>query len=179
MRMAGSDKGTHISCAAGALRWCALLLLTACLAPAAWAIETAEAVLVVKQERRLYLLRDGEPYASFPATFGTNPKGHKQKEGDGRTPEGEYILDYKNENSSYFLSIHVSYPNAQDKAAASKLGTSPGGNIMIHGQKAGWSWLGGISRFVNWTDGCIALSDKDMATVWEAIQPGTPIEIRP
>lgn len=155
------------------------LCLATLTAPSAVAIEKAESVLVVKKDRRLYLLREGEAYASFSATFGTNPKGHKQQEGDGRTPEGKYVLDYKNENSGYHLSIHVSYPDANDKAAAKKLGVSPGGNIMIHGQKAGWGWLGSFSRFVNWTDGCIALSDKDMSTVWEAIEPGTPIEIRP
>lgn len=156
-----------------------VFVLALCVGSPGHAIEPAESVLVVKQERRLYLLRDGETYASFPATFGTSPKGHKQEEGDGKTPEGEYVLDYKNQNSSYSLSIHVSYPNKDDAAAARKRGVSPGGNIMVHGQKAGFGWLSGLSRYINWTDGCIALSDQDMAVVWEAIEPGTPIEIRP
>jgi murein L,D-transpeptidase YafK len=143
------------------------------------AIEPADSVLVVKTERRLYLIRNGERYASFPATFGSNSRGHKQEEGDGRTPEGRYVLDYKNANSAYHLSIHVSYPNERDIAAARKRGVSPGGDIMVHGQKAGFEWLGALTRHVNWTEGCIALSNEDMATVWNAVSPGTPIEIRP
>ena len=139
----------------------------------------AESVLVVKSDRRLYLLRDDETIASFPVTFGSNSKGHKIQEGDSRTPEGHYVLDWKNVHSAYFKAIHVSYPNAEDEAVAAELKVDPGGAIMIHGQKNGYGWLSILSRFINWTDGCIALNDADMEQVWQQVTAGTPIEIRP
>lgn len=139
----------------------------------------ADAVLVIKSERRLYLLFKGVPFASFPVTFGANPTGHKQKQGDERTPEGHYRLDYKNPNSKFYKSIHVSYPNAKDRASARGRGVDPGGDIMIHGQKNGWEWASPLVQFFSWTDGCVALSNRDMDRVWTAIAPGTPIEIKP
>jgi len=141
--------------------------------------QKADAVLVIKSEKRLYLMRAGEPFASFRVSFGFNPKGHKQEQGDGRTPEGRYILDYKNPGSAYYKSIHISYPNAKDRKEARKRGVDPGGDIMIHGQKNGYGWLSLLAQRFNWTNGCIALSDKDMDTVWNAVKPGTPIEIKP
>jgi murein L,D-transpeptidase YafK len=141
--------------------------------------QKADTVLVIKSEKRLYLLNKGVPFASLRATFGGQPEGHKQVLGDQRTPEGHYMLDYKNVNSLFYKSIHISYPNAQDKAEARKLGLSPGGDIMIHGQTNGWEWAAPIVQLFSWTDGCIALSNKDMDRVWAAVNPGTPIEIRP
>ena len=141
--------------------------------------EKADAVLVIKNEGRLYLLKNGETVASFRAKFGANPVGHKQAQGDERTPEGRYILDYKNPNSKFYKSIHISYPNAQDRANARRLGVDPGGDIMIHGQTNGWEWASPVMRFVHWTNGCVALSNRDMDRVWAAVDPGTPIEIRP
>lgn len=139
----------------------------------------ADSVLVVKSERRLYLLADGEVFADYPATFGANPVGHKQREGDERTPEGHYMLDWKNAHSAFYKSIHVDYPNKQDKATAAARGEDPGGLIMIHGQRNGYGWLSPLARFFNWTDGCIALSDRDMDEVWLKVRENTPIEIRP
>jgi murein L,D-transpeptidase YafK len=141
--------------------------------------QRADAVLVVKSEKRLYLMREGEPFASFRVSFGSNPRGHKQEQGDGRTPEGRYILDYKNPGSAYYKSIHISYPNAKDRKEARKRGVDPGGDIMIHGQKNGYGWLSFLVQRFNWTNGCIALSDRDMDIVWNAVKPGTPIEIKP
>ncbi len=141
--------------------------------------QTADMVLVVKSESRLYLLRNQKVFASYRVKFGANPKGHKQQQGDARTPEGRYELGYKNSNSSFYKSIHVSYPNAKDRARARKRGVSPGGEIMIHGQANGWGSFGWVIQFFNWTDGCIALTDSDMDRVWAAVDPGTPIEIRP
>lgn len=142
-------------------------------------LSVADAVLVVKSERRLYLLSDGEVIAEYPATFGGKPEGHKEREGDQRTPEGHYMLDWKNQHSAYYKSIHVDYPNAEDQAAAAARGEDPGGQIMIHGQRNGYGWLAPFARFINWTDGCIALSDKDMEEVWQRVRENTPIEIRP
>lgn len=141
--------------------------------------QKADSVLVIKGDNRLYLMEDGVAFDSFRATFGANPVGHKQMQGDERTPEGHYVLDYKNPNSQFYKSIHVSYPNARDRANARKLGVDPGGDIMIHGQTNGWSWASPIAQFFPWTDGCVALSDRDMDKVWAAVDPGTPIEIRP
>jgi len=133
----------------------------------------------VKSERRLYLMHDDEIITVFPVTFGSNPKGHKQQEGDGRTPEGLYQLDWKHSDSGYHKSIHISYPNAADQKKASEIGVEPGGAIMVHGQKNGWGWLAPLARYINWTDGCIALRNVDMDVFWSRVEPGTPIEIRP
>lgn len=145
----------------------------------ALAQQKADSVRVDKSERRLYLLKDGEVLAAYRATFGADPKGHKQQQGDERTPEGHYTLDYKNASSRFYKSIHVSYPNARDRANARDRGVDPGGDIMIHGQTNGWGWAGPLVQFFPWTDGCIALSDPDMDQVWKAVDVGTPIEIRP
>jgi murein L,D-transpeptidase YafK len=139
----------------------------------------ADSVLVIKSESRLYLMREGRELASFKVAFGSNPKGHKQQQGDERTPEGRYTLDYKNPHSKYYKSIHVSYPNAQDRANAKKRGVDPGGDIMIHGQPNGYEKFATIVQLFNWTNGCIAMSNSDMDIVWQAVIPGTPIEIRP
>jgi murein L,D-transpeptidase YafK len=139
----------------------------------------ADAVLVDKSDARLYLMKQGSTFATFPVTFGREPKGHKQQQGDERTPEGHYTLGHKNSNSDFYKSIHISYPNAQDRENARKLGVDPGGDIMIHGQANGWEWAAIIAQLFNWTNGCIALKNPHMDRVWEAVNPGTPIEIRP
>ena len=156
----------------------ALVLLAFHLAGAA-DIQKADEVLVIKSEKRLYLLKDGERYASFPVVFGGDPKGHKEQQGDQRTPEGRYTLDYKSANSSFYKSIHISYPNSADRAHAQKLGVDPGGDIKIHGQVNGWGWASPVMQLFSWTDGCVALSNSNMDKIWDAIDPGTPIEIRP
>ena len=89
------------------------------------------------------------------------------------------MLDHKNPNSRFYKSIHISYPNETDRANARRLGAEPGGNIMIHGQMNGWEWAAPLVQFFSWTDGCIAMRNEDMDRVWEAVDPGTPIEIRP
>jgi murein L,D-transpeptidase YafK len=155
-----------------------LAVLLSATVSAAWA-EKADRVVVKKSESRLYLERDGKPFASFRATFGAEPKGHKQQEGDERTPEGRYVLDSKNANSAYYKAIHISYPNGQDIAAAKVQGVEPGGLIMIHGQRNGFGWLASVAQWFNWTDGCVAVSNKEMDTIWKAVDVGTPIEIFP
>lgn len=152
--------------------------LISCLSSAA-AVEKADLVRVKKSESKLYLVRAGVPYATFHVVFGKNPQGHKQQEGDERTPEGRYVLDYKKDDSAFYKSIHISYPNAKDIAQAQQRGVSPGGAVMIHGQKNGLGWLAPVAQLVNWTDGCIALTNEEMQAVWEAVDAGTPIEIEP
>lgn len=139
----------------------------------------AEEVLVIKRERKLYLLRGGERYKSYPIALGGDPIGHKQEEGDQRTPEGNYVLDWRNPKSAFHLSLHVSYPNANDQARAEVRGVSPGGMIMVHGQRNGFGWLGGLTQRWDWTDGCIAVSNVAMEEIWRAVPVGTPIRIEP
>lgn len=138
-----------------------------------------DTVLVKKSEKRMYLLAEGKSIKEYKVVFGANPKNHKQKEGDERTPEGKYILDYKKENSSFYKAIHISYPNENDKAKAKFSGVNPGSLIMIHGQKNGLSWLSWLSQWFNWTDGCIAVTNTEMDEIWGLINEGTPIEIQP
>lgn len=136
-------------------------------------------VVVDKSKHRLLLLNGDTRVREFSVAFGGEPQGHKQQEGDQKTPEGLYILDYKKADSAFYKAIHISYPNAEDKAHAAKKGVDPGGFIMIHGQKNGFGFLAPIMQLFNWTDGCIALSNKDMEDLWNLVQVGTPIQINP
>ncbi len=143
------------------------------------AIEKADLVVVEKSGSILYLKKENRIIGQYPVSFGAEPTGHKGQEGDERTPEGNYTLDYKNAASSYHRSIHISYPNAEDRKRAAQKGVSPGGDIMIHGQKNGFGWLSWLVQRFDWTDGCIAVSDEDMDEIWESVAAGTPIEILP
>lgn len=134
-------------------------------------------VYVDKSERVLKLLSGDRVIKTYHIALGDSPVGHKRQEGDERTPTGSYILDYKNENSSYYRSIHVSYPNAADKAQAKKRGVSAGGDIMIHGQKNGLGHLAAITQQRDWTDGCIAVTNDEMDEIMALVAIDTPIEI--
>src|ERR1043165_4275788 len=117
-----------------------LLLVFLMQVASANAVQKADLVQVKKSEAKLYLLSKGLVLASFKVTFGANPKGHKEQEGDERTPEGSYVLDHKKSDSAFYKAIHISYPNAADQARATHTGVSAGGAIMIHGQKNGLAW---------------------------------------
>jgi len=156
-----------------------LFLVLMLLPPCAFAIEKAHAVLVIKSESRMVLKRNGKIIGEYHVALGENPQGHKQSQGNERTPEGCYILDLKNEDSAYYRSIRISYPNEMDKKRARQLGVHPGGLIMIHGQKNGFGHMAHITQRSNWTDGCIAVTNKAMAEIWQAVDVGTPIEIKP
>lgn len=136
-------------------------------------------VRVLKAERKLQLLSSSVVQKEFKVALGGSPVGHKQTEGDQKTPEGNYVLDYKKSDSAFYKAIHISYPNAEDAARAKKQGVSPGGQIMIHGQKNGLGWLSGVSQSFDWTNGCVALSNADMEEVWKSVKSGTRIELRP
>jgi murein L,D-transpeptidase YafK len=139
----------------------------------------ATRILVDKSERRLDLICEGRVFASFPIALGGAPEGHKQQEGDQRTPEGQYRIDWRNEKSGYHLSLHVSYPEAADIARAEAAGKEPGGMIMIHGQRNYVGWLAFLTQRFDWTDGCIAVTNADMDIIWNSVPNGTPIEITP
>lgn len=149
------------------------------LAAATAAAQPADFVLVKKSQGRLYLFRRGTAFASFHVALGANPLGHKQRQGDGRTPEGRYTLDARNAHSAFHKSLHVSYPDARDRTRARSAGVSPGGDIMIHGQPNGWEQFEAVTQQRNWTLGCIALTNEDMEIMWNSVPPGTPIQIDP
>jgi len=139
----------------------------------------AEEVLVEKGARKLHLLRDGKPIRTFDIALGAAPVGDKEEEGDAKTPEGRYVLDVRNPNSEFFLSMHISYPNLEDRRGARELGVDPGGQIMIHGQPNEPTYSEGFYASADWTNGCIAVSNSDMIDIWLMTPDGTPIEIRP
>ena len=141
--------------------------------------EIADYVLVEKSKHQLSLYKSGKVFATYHVVFGGNPVGHKQQEGDNKTPEGHYTLDSKNSNSTFTKAIHISYPNTTDISNAKAKGVSPGGAVMIHGQKNGFSWLSFVSQRINWTRGCIALSNSDMEQVYKSINVPISIEIKP
>jgi murein L,D-transpeptidase YafK len=143
------------------------------------ALPAASEVIVHKAKRRLELWQGNKLLRSYRISLGLNPQGHKQREGDFRTPEGRYVLDVRNPRSDFFLSMRVSYPNSSDIARARKAGVPPGGQIMIHGLPNEPRWPPEHYARENWTDGCIALNNADMMEVWMLVADGTPIDIRP
>lgn len=140
--------------------------------------ERADLIRVWKSERRLELWRDGAVIRSYRIALGGAPEGHKAREGDQRTPEGDYVIDWRNPGSIAHLSLHISYPDADDLARAAAEGVPPGGMIMIHGILNGWGFLGPLHRLYDWTDGCIAVTNAEMREIWSLVPDGTPIEIR-
>ena len=141
--------------------------------------QRADKILVEKTARRLTLLRAGKQIATYDIALGFNPVGHKQREGDGRTPEGRYTIDGRNPGSAYHLSLRVSYPDAKDRASAQARGVPPGGDIFIHGYPPGKDWLAHWFRHWDWTAGCIAVTDAEIRDIWARVPNGAEIEIRP
>lgn len=139
----------------------------------------ADKVVVEKGARKLHLIKDGEAFRSYNIALGIRPEGTKQHEGDYRTPEGRYLLDRRNPDSEFFLSIHISYPNREDAFQARSKGLDPGGAIMIHGQPNAPTRSEAYYRSQDWTNGCIAVSNSDMIDIWLMTADNTPIEILP
>lgn len=131
-------------------------------------------ILVYKSTRNMYLLHNKEVLKSYSFGLGFAPVGHKEIEGDGKTPEGHYYIDRKNPNSAFYLSIGLSYPNARDVANARALGKSPGGDIFIHGTPSKYE-----NRGRDWTWGCLAVTNKEMREIYAMIEVGTPITLYP
>lgn len=141
--------------------------------------QQADKVLVLKSQRLMLLLKDGEILKSYRVALGRRPVGHKHHQGDGRTPEGTYVVDRRNGHSRYHRSLHISYPNAADVAYAGKHGTDPGKDIMIHGLPNGYEDLAEVHTSRNWTKGCIAVSNGEIDEIWRLVPDGTPIVIKP
>lgn len=152
----------------------ALCFLVACAVP-----QQVDKVLVTKSDNKMYLLSKGQRIKAYNIFLGANPVGHKVREGDMRTPEGEYSLIYKNNNSKFYRSITVSYPDKDDIKNAMVRGDNPGGNIVIHGFPNELGDVTGPVRPLNWTEGCIAVRNHEMDELFDLIPLNTPIEIRP
>ncbi|QUJ76207.1 L,D-transpeptidase family protein [Sulfitobacter albidus] len=155
----------------------AMLTLGACSAPSKFQRYNGPEVtgiVVNKAERKMFLLNEGRVLEQYDVRLGFAPEGHKEIEGDGRTPEGVYYINRRNPNSRFHLSLGISYPNAEDRAKAAAMGKKPGGDIFIHGQKVPFRRDKG-----DWTWGCIAIDNKEMEKVYAMVNDGTPIAINP
>jgi lipoprotein-anchoring transpeptidase ErfK/SrfK len=136
-------------------------------------------ILIEKSARRLMLISQGEVLKAYKIALGGNPIGPKERQGDNKTPEGTYVIDARNRDSRFHLSLHISYPNERDRNRAKELGVSPGGDIMIHGVKNGSSWVGDAHAEVDWTKGCIAVTNEEIEEIAKLAPNGTIVEIRP
>lgn len=135
-------------------------------------------IIVYKQKRKMQLLSQDEIIKTYNISLGSNPQGKKEFEGDCKTPEGKYYIDSKNPNSLYYKNIGISYPNRSDKENALMNGEKPGSDIKIHGMKNGWGLIGRFHLFYDWTKGCIAVTNREMDEIYDAVEVGTEIEIK-
>jgi len=163
---------------AGSLALGILLRLFVSSAVGATVAVQADKVVVMKNEKRLVLLRNGEVLKSYRISVGRNP-GQKVRQGDNRTPEGTYVIDWRNPESRFHKALHISYPNWCDRENARRSGAPPGGEVMIHGLPRDFEDLGESHAVRNWTKGCIALSNAEMDEIWLLVSDGTPVEIVP
>lgn len=139
--------------------------------------ERVDRIFVKKGIREMHLMSKDKTVRSYRISLGGNPKGHKVQAGDQRTPEGRYRIDYRNASSRFHLSLHISYPSAEDRKRAKERGVHPGGMIMIHGSPNGWQGTESALKAMDWTDGCIAVTNAEIEEIWVLVKDGTPIEI--
>jgi murein L,D-transpeptidase YafK len=139
----------------------------------------ADKILILKSAHTMTLLSGGKVIKTYKVALGTVPVGPKHVEGDHKTPEGNYVIDSKNPQSIFHLSLHISYPSAADRLRAKELGASPGGAIMIHGLAKQFAYLGRLHRQADWTDGCVAVTNAEIEEIWKLVPVGTRVEIRP
>jgi murein L,D-transpeptidase YafK len=138
----------------------------------------ADFVEVFKSRRKMVLQQDGKVLKTYSIMLGLNPVGHKQRQGDKRTPEGDYIIDYRNDRSSFYLSLHIDYPNTRDiLAGIDRRERDLGGAIFIHGM--GFAYDAALYIGEDWTNGCIAVTNAAMDEIWTLVPDGTPIRIHP
>jgi murein L,D-transpeptidase YafK len=161
-----------------------LLLAVVCLpgwakSPNPSSAEQADRIVIVKSQRTLTLYRQGQVLKTYKVALGSHPVGPKTQQGDHRTPEGVYTIDSRNSHSQYHLSLHISYPNAEDRVRAKKLRVNPGGDIFIHGLPPAYSYLGPLHRKYDWTWGCVAVTDQEIEEIWSMVPNGTTVEIKP
>ena len=140
---------------------------------------TADSIVVEKHRRRLTLYQLGIPVRTYAVALGKQPIGDKLRNGDNRTPEGVFYIDYKNPDSKYHMALHISYPDAAHLAKSRAVGARPGGDIMIHGLPKAFADLGEKQAQYDWTEGCIAVTNVQIDEIWRAVPPGSPIQIKP
>jgi murein L,D-transpeptidase YafK len=155
------------------------ILIAAVVVNAATPSPQADRIVITKSARQLALLRNGKTIRTYHVRLGSNPNGAKERQGDGKTPEGIYRIDSRNADSKFHRALHVSYPNAADEARARRMHVSPGGEIMIHGAPNRWRWLSFVFPHIDWTAGCIAVKDDEIEEIWRLVPNGTAVEIRP
>ena len=143
------------------------------------ASKTVDKILVIKSARRLELISDGKVIRSYRISLGKQPKGPKLQEGDKRTPEGLYWVDWRKRSDKFNLAMHINYPNVSDAAKARREGVNPGSMIMIHGTPDSEENPEELFHTLDWTDGCIAMKNYEMREVWNMVKDGTMVEIRP
>lgn len=136
-------------------------------------------MILKKSERKLILMKGELVLKSYKVALGRNPIGPKRQEGDKKTPEGSYIIDRHDPKSSFHLSLHISYPSAADHEQALHRGVRPGGDIMIHGIRSGMGWIGPLHRLADWTQGCIAVTNREIEEIYAIVPDGTPIDLQP
>ena len=139
----------------------------------------ADSIVVEKSQHRLSLYHRGLLLRSYLVALGQQPKGDKVHKGDNRTPEGIFRIQARNPQSRYHRALKISYPDAAHIARARALGVQPGGDIMIHGLPARQAWVGAAHRDFDWTEGCIAVTNKEIEEIWSVVPVGTPIQIKP
>ena len=157
----------------------ALAILLLCSSLPAAASPPVDRVEVFKQRHELLLLKDGKPVKTYKVALGPYSMGRKERQGDGKTPEGNYVLDRRNPHSKFHRSIHISYPNADDIKRARGLGVPAGGDIFLHGLPNGQGFFGAAHRQTDWTAGCIAVTNEEIDEIWNLVPDGTPIIIHP
>lgn len=141
--------------------------------------QQVDRIVVVKSTRTLTLQNGNRVLKTFKVALGSNPIGAKEREGDHKTPEGEYFVDAKNPHSQFHMALHLSYPSAEDRLRARKLGTSPGGDVEIHGLGKAYGWVGARHRMRDWTDGCVAVTNEEIEDIFKMVAVGTRVEIKP
>src|ERR1700740_2274168 len=140
---------------------------------------TVDRIVIEKSKRTLTLMSGAKTVKSYKVALGGQPVGAKDRQGDHKTPEGNYSVDAKKGNSQFYKALHLSYPNQADREHARKLGLSPGGDVEIHGLGAKWGWIGAKHRLTDWTDGCVAVTNEEIDEIYPQIAVGTMVEIRP
>ena len=141
--------------------------------------DPVDRILIEKSAHTMKLMRHNDVVKTYKVSLSRVPVGAKQHSGDHRVPEGQYFIDSKNRLSKFHLALHISYPNATDRQRAKKLGVDPGGNIEIHGLGTAYAWTGSLHRTIDWTDGCIAVTNPEIEEIYPLVPVGTPVEIRP
>jgi murein L,D-transpeptidase YafK len=170
------------------MKWIALVLAATAAAVVTWAdapaqplpaSAQADLLVVEKRRRQLIAYSQGRVLRTYRVSLGTVPVGPKIRQGDGRTPEGRYVIDRHNPRSGFHRALRVAYPSAAESGRARAGGYDPGGDIMVHGLKNGLGWVGRAHRFVDWTVGCVAVTNPEIEELYRIVPDGTPIEIKP